>query len=248
MSGLIAAPSTRSPSRRRAAVLHNPSLMVGLAILAVVVAVAVTAPWVFPGDPQDMVASPELWPGQDPAFPLGTDSLGRDVAAGLAHGARVPLLVGTSAATIGLAIGTLVGALDGLRRQLAMAVLLITHDLGVVAQWADRVAVMYAGRVVEKAPVGEFFAQPRHPYAQGLLEAAVGEGEAHCTTIRLTEIAGSVASAAGEPGCSFAPRCPKRIPDCSLQPPPMQPAGSNRQVACIVETFQAEVSHAAAVG
>ena len=138
--------------------------------------------------------------------------------------------------------------LDDLRRQLGMAVLLITHDLGVVAQWADRVAVMYAGRVVEQARVGDFFAEPRHPYAQGLLEAAVGEGQAHYTTTRLREIAGSVASAAGESGCSFAPRCPKRIPNCRLQPPQMVPSGAHRQVACILETAHAEVDHAAAIG
>ncbi len=100
-------------SRLRSAILRNPSLLIGAAILLTVVLAAATAPWVFPGDPQDMVGSPTLWPGEDPAFPLGTDSLGRDVATGLAYGARVSLLVGVSAAAIGLVIGTLVGALGG---------------------------------------------------------------------------------------------------------------------------------------
>ncbi len=110
-----ARPRPETSGRRRAvrAALRNPSLMIGLLILAVVVFVAATAPLLFPGDPQDMVADPTLWPGQDPAHPLGTDSLGRDVASGLAHGARVSLLVGVVAAAIGLAIGIAVGATAG---------------------------------------------------------------------------------------------------------------------------------------
>lgn len=109
----VHATATFPPARRSSALLRNPSLVTGLAILGLVVAIALLAPWLFPGDPQDMVGTPELWPGQDPTFPLGTDSLGRDVATGLAYGARVSLLVGTSAAIIGLVIGTLVGAVGG---------------------------------------------------------------------------------------------------------------------------------------
>ena len=105
------------PARRRnrllRAILRNPSFLLGLLILATVVAVAVSASWWFPDDPLDMVGTPMLWPGQDPAFPLGTDSLGRNVASGLAYGARVSLLVGISAAAIGLGIGTLIGAVSG---------------------------------------------------------------------------------------------------------------------------------------
>ncbi|MCO6418449.1 ABC transporter permease [Siccirubricoccus sp. KC 17139] len=95
------------------AALRNLSFTAGILILASVVLVALSAPWLFPGDPLDMVGMPALWPGEDPAFPLGTDSLGRDVAAGLAHGARVSLLVGVSAAGIGLLIGTAIGAAAG---------------------------------------------------------------------------------------------------------------------------------------
>ncbi len=138
--------------------------------------------------------------------------------------------------------------LDGLRHQFGMAVLLITHDLGVVAQWADRVAVMYAGRIVEQAPVAPFFARPRHPYARGLLEAAVGEVAAHYTTTRLTEIPGSVASAAGQPGCPFAPRCPERVSACRAAPPPLDGAGPGRLVACIVEAARIGARDVAAVG
>jgi len=138
--------------------------------------------------------------------------------------------------------------LDGLRRQFGMAVLLITHDFGVVAQWADRVAVMYAGRIVEQAPTRPFFVRPRHPYARGLLGAAVGEAETHYTTQRLDEIPGSVASAAGEPGCPFAPRCPEMISACRDAPPPLAEVGPARQVACIVEAARIEAEHVAAVG
>jgi peptide/nickel transport system permease protein len=107
----------RQPTRQRhrllRAFLRNPSFLIGVLILLTVIGIAATAGWLFPDDPLDMAGTPTLWPGQDPEFPLGTDSLGRNVAAGLAYGARVSLLVGISAAAIGLAIGTLVGALSG---------------------------------------------------------------------------------------------------------------------------------------
>lgn len=93
--------------------LRNLSFTGGLAILGAVVLVAIAAPWLFPGDPLDMVSIPTLWPGENAAYPLGTDSLGRDMAAGLAYGARVSLLVGISAAATGLLIGTALGAVAG---------------------------------------------------------------------------------------------------------------------------------------
>ena len=99
--------------RRLRAFLRNPTFIAGAIILGFFVLLALTADWLFPGDPQDMVAQPALWPGDDPAFPLGTDSLGRDVLARLVYGARASLLVGVSAAAIGLAIGMVVGALAG---------------------------------------------------------------------------------------------------------------------------------------
>jgi len=100
-------------SRLLRAFARNPSFLFGCAILLAVVVVALLAPWLFPGDPQDMVAPPTLWPGEDMAYPLGTDSLGRDVAAGLAYGARVSLAVGVIAAALGLLIGAVVGAIGG---------------------------------------------------------------------------------------------------------------------------------------
>lgn len=93
--------------------LRNFLALTGAALLALFAAVALAAGWLYPGDPLDMVAAPLLWPGEDMAFPLGTDAMGRDLAAGLAHGARASLAVGFYAAFVGVAIGTVVGAVGG---------------------------------------------------------------------------------------------------------------------------------------
>ncbi|MDQ2188025.1 ABC transporter permease [Alcaligenaceae bacterium A4P071] len=108
--GVSAPPDTRRALR---VFLRNPTAVIGCAFLIAVAIMALGAPWFFPGDPLDMVAEPFLWPGQDMAYFLGTDSMGRDVAAGIAHGSRVSLLVGISATLIGLTIGITVGALAG---------------------------------------------------------------------------------------------------------------------------------------
>ena len=118
-----------------------------------------------------------------------------------------------------------------LQRQLGMAMLLITHDLGVVADWADRVAVMYAGRIVEQGAAAAVLAAPAHPYALGLVGAAVGRG--HYTAQRLVEIPGTVASAAGAPGCPFGPRCPRYDGDCDAGVPPLHGVGAGHDAACI---------------
>jgi oligopeptide/dipeptide ABC transporter ATP-binding protein len=118
-----------------------------------------------------------------------------------------------------------------LQRELGMAVLLITHDLGVVAETAHRVAVMYAGRVVEEAGVGELFDRPRHPYTAGLLRSRprldVGAG-------RLVPIEGTVPDALHVPtGCAFHPRCPLAIPRCESEIPPLT-GSAGRRFACWV--------------
>ena len=126
--------------------------------------------------------------------------------------------------------------LDRLRRQLSMAVLLITHDLGVVAQWADRVAVMYAGRIVEQATAANLFqgGGPRHPYTRGLLDSTISlDAGKHYRNARLHEIPGNIADAAGESGCAFAPRCPQAGPGCLLRSPPLESIGTNHYAACI---------------
>ena len=98
-----------------------------------------------------------------------------------------------------------------MQKRLGLALLLITHDLGVVAEMADRVAVMYAGRIVEHAPVNELFADPKHPYTRGLLASIPGGAPG----TRLRAIQGTVPPlGALPPGCSFTPRCPDRFEPC----------------------------------
>ncbi|TWA57368.1 peptide/nickel transport system permease protein [Azospirillum baldaniorum] len=92
---------------------HSPQALFGTAVLALVAGMALSAGWWYPDDPLAMAAPPLLWPGEDPAFPLGSDSLGRDVAACLVHGAKVSLTVGLVAAILSLGIGLTVGGLGG---------------------------------------------------------------------------------------------------------------------------------------
>lgn len=109
--------------------------------------------------------------------------------------------------------------LRDLQREFGTAVLFITHDLGVVARIADRVAVMYAGQIVETAPVGPLFAQPAHPYTRGLLNCIPVRGR-HAPGTHLTAIPGVVPSLIGEiAGCSFMNRCPHALESCANTPP-----------------------------
>lgn len=93
--------------------LRNPNAIFGMTVLMFMAGCALAAPWIFPRDPLSMVGRPFLWPGQDAAFPLGTDSMGRDVLAGLVHGSRISLYVGLAATALGLGVGIVVGALAG---------------------------------------------------------------------------------------------------------------------------------------
>ena len=119
--------------------------------------------------------------------------------------------------------------LDGLRASRGMAVLLITHDLGIVAGRADRVAVMYAGQIVEEAPTAALFARPSHPYTQGLFASVP---RIHGPLGRLTPIAGSVPPPSAWPtGCRFRPRCPIVHPR-SLTMPPLLEVGPDHRMRC----------------
>jgi oligopeptide/dipeptide ABC transporter ATP-binding protein len=114
----------------------------------------------------------------------------------------------------------ILGLLDDLRRSRGMALLLVTHDLGVAAGHADRVAVMYAGRIVEEAPVDALFSRPAHPYTRGLLAAVPRIDGAPA---RPRAISGTVPSpAAWPPGCRFHPRCPDVIARCRTGSPELE--------------------------
>ncbi|MFM7610202.1 MAG: oligopeptide/dipeptide ABC transporter ATP-binding protein, partial [Alphaproteobacteria bacterium] len=121
--------------------------------------------------------------------------------------------------------------LQSLRRQLGMALVLISHDLGVVAEACDRVAVMYAGRIVEEAPVARLFSAAAHPYTQGLLGALPPmDGPRR----RLAAIPGGVPEPwAMPPGCAFAPRCGFRLAACDSAMPDLQSLTGNHRAACI---------------
>ena len=113
--------------------------------------------------------------------------------------------------------------LAGLQRDFGTAMLLITHDLAVVAETAHRVAVMYAGRIIETGPGAAIFAHPRHPYTRGLL-ASIPRIERQRASA-LHEIHGMVPSAAERPaGCAFAARCPRAVPHCWEEPPALEAA------------------------
>lgn len=122
--------------------------------------------------------------------------------------------------------------LKEIQRQSNLALLFVTHDFGIVAKMCDRVAVMYAGRIVEEAAVRELFTAPAHPYTQGLLQSLP----------RLDQRVGRLLSIEGTPpllsclppGCPFAPRCPKVMPLCREQYPPTTPLTASHQVACWV--------------
>ncbi|WP_336778365.1 ABC transporter permease [Pantoea sp. USHLN256] len=103
----------RGKHRALRQLLRNPAGLAGIIILLLVLAMALAAPWLYPGDPLDMIATPLLLPGADAAWPLGSDAMGRDLAAGIFHGARVSLLIGVGATLLGLLAGTLIGSLSG---------------------------------------------------------------------------------------------------------------------------------------
>ena len=120
--------------------------------------------------------------------------------------------------------------LRDLQQRLGMAILIITHDLGVIAELADEVIVMYAGKIVESAPVAALFNDPQHPYTIGLLGSIP---RLDVERSRLATIEGTVPSPARQPaGCRFAPRCPFSDQRCHAEPPPLREMAPGHQVAC----------------
>ena len=134
--------------------------------------------------------------------------------------------------------------LDDLRKNRELSVLLITHDLGVVAEVADRVAVMYTGRIVEESPVEELFAQPKHPYTEGLLRSVPKlTSEYVSKAVRLETIEGMVPSPTDlPPGCHFAPRCSHRMPRCTLEEIPLYELDDGVRVRCVLYDLAAAVA------
>lgn len=115
-----------------------------------------------------------------------------------------------------------------IRDELGATIILITHDMGVVAQIADRIAVMYAGRIVELGTVNDTFESPRHPYSQGLIGSIP-----QVSGQRVEGLPGEAPSPWNYPaGCRFHPRCPRVFEPCSIQVPSLQPQGPDRWTAC----------------
>ncbi len=118
--------------------------------------------------------------------------------------------------------------LDRLRRELKLGLVFITHDLGVVAQVADRIAVMYAGRIAEEGPAADVLRAPRHPYTQGLLAASPSLEKR-----KLTPIPGTVPQlVALPPGCAFEPRCELRRSECTAAVPELRSASAHHAARC----------------
>jgi len=124
----------------------------------------------------------------------------------------------------------IIALIKRLCRQRGTSVMLITHDMGVIAETADRVAVMYAGRIAEIGPVGDVVRQPHHPYTRGLM-GAIPSAEA-APSARLTQIPGAMPRlTAIPPGCAFNPRCPHAFDRCRVERPEPMPADRS-QAAC----------------
>jgi oligopeptide transport system ATP-binding protein len=130
--------------------------------------------------------------------------------------------------------GQILELIRGLQNEFGMGVLFITHDLGVVAEIADQVAVMYAGRVVEAGPVRAMFARPLHPYTQALLRSLPRITPGISAPVDLEPIPGQVPSPVDLPaGCAFAPRCAHARAECRATVPPLLATPAGGQVACL---------------
>jgi peptide/nickel transport system ATP-binding protein len=126
--------------------------------------------------------------------------------------------------------------LNELKDKIGMSVMLITHAMGVVAETAQRVVVMYAGKVIEEAPVRELFARPRHPYTQGLIRSIPRIDTAATHKVRLEAIAGTVPKLIDPPpGCRFAPRCKFAHAACVAETPRLRSVAPGHKVACVLD-------------
>jgi oligopeptide/dipeptide ABC transporter ATP-binding protein len=129
-----------------------------------------------------------------------------------------------------------------MKASLHLSLLLITHDLGVIAETADRVAVMYAGRIVEHGPVRAIFQQPQHPYTRGLLASMPGARRGE----RLRAIEGTVPRLGALPsGCAFHPRCGDRFDPCATAPPPDYRVGDDHGARCYLHESRPREADAA---
>lgn len=176
------------------------------------------------------VPEPETRAGQFPHQLSGGLRQRAMIAMALAPGPRLLIADEPTTALDVTVQKQILDLLDRLRRELKLGLLFITHDLGVVSQVADRVAVMYAGRIIEEGPAREVLARPRHPYTQGLLKASptLERGA-------LTPIPGAVPQlAALPPGCAFEPRCELRRAECAAAIPALRIIGSDHSARCIL--------------
>ena len=127
--------------------------------------------------------------------------------------------------------------MQALKDRLGMSVMLITHAMGVVAEVAQKVVVMYAGTVIEEASAEDLFARPRHPYTQGLIRSIPRIDTAALHKVRLEAIPGTVPKLINPaPGCRFAGRCKFAMTECSLATPPLREVAPGHKVACILES------------
>jgi peptide/nickel transport system ATP-binding protein len=133
--------------------------------------------------------------------------------------------------------------LQDMKARFGMAIMLITHAMGVVAETAQRVVVMYAGKVIEEASVEQLFRVPRHPYTQGLIRSIPRIDTAATQKVRLEAIAGVVPSLLNPPpGCRFAPRCRHAMPACTQTIPELREVEPGHKVACVLWQAPAETA------
>lgn len=174
------------------------------------------------------------------------------VAMALAAGPKVLIADEPTTALDATVAAQVMELLQRLRKDRGLALLLITHDLGVVARHCDRALVLYAGRVVEEAATAELFRTPRHPYTRGLLASAprMTAGQKAVPGVRFRAIPGGVPDLPDRPlqACAFAPRCPERFAPCDLSEPPLLPIDQARVRCFLYEPTSVAMGSCGAAG